>query len=312
MAQGSQRVLVLGAGGVGAPAAMRLAAAGVPVTLVDDDRVDASNLGRQVLYGDADTGEFKAIAAVRALQERFCTPASARVERFGRDERSLALVSSHALVVDGTDNFATRFAANDLCVRAGVPLVHAAAVGWTGQLLAVVPGETACLRCLFEDEPPPGAAPSCSQAGIVTPLVGLAGERAAAMALELLAGGRPEECDALRIVDARSGQTRLARAGRDPECRACGSGTRLPLAPAPECGAVLDITDERCPMTWVRTKLALESMAPGAVLEVLLGNGPMLRNVPHNAEQEGHEIVSFETLEPDRHRLRIRRSDGTC
>ena len=134
-----------------------------------------------------------------------------------------ALVAAHDLVLDGSDNFPTRFLANDLCVRLGRPLVHGAALQWLGQLLVVRPGVTPCLRCLFEGEPPPGAAPTCAEAGVVSPLVGLVGGWMAEAALALLTDTADSLPAGLRTVDAWRGRERVVPVGRDPSCCACGA-----------------------------------------------------------------------------------------
>jgi molybdopterin/thiamine biosynthesis adenylyltransferase len=231
MSRSGKSVLVIGAGGLGGPAAVGVAAGGVGlVTLLDDDRVDATNLGRQVLFGDTDVGESKATVAVTALAARFpATRFDGRPRRFARDEETRALARAHDLVIDGSDNFATRFAANDLCVALEVPLVHGAALRWLGQLLTVLPGESPCLRCVFEREPP-GAAPGCAEAGVLTPLVGLVGAWMADAALDVLDGKRPATAGAMRVYDALTGRERLAPVGRDPSCPSCGESHRAPAS----------------------------------------------------------------------------------
>ena len=215
--------LILGAGGLGGPAALGLAAAGVRhISIVDDDRVDPTNLSRQIFYGDDDVGSLKAEVLARALRERFPDLAAQPViARFTR-ENAAALVRASDVVLDATDNFPTRFLANDVCVSLGVPLVHGAALRWLGQVLAIVPGRTPCLRCLFEGEPPAGAAPTCAQAGVVSPLVGVVGgwmvEAACALGNRSL--GRWD--GALRTLDGWSGQERWVPVGRDPACSICG------------------------------------------------------------------------------------------
>jgi len=222
-----RRALVIGAGGLGGPAAIGLAAAGVGlITLVDDDEVEPTNLGRQVLFGDSDVGASKVGAAARALQDRFPALDARPVHRWFRaDEVGRALVTDHDIVLDGSDNFPTRFAANDLCVASGVPLVHGAALRWAGQLLTILPGKTACLRCVFEGEPPAGAAPTCAQAGVLSPLVGVVGAWMAEAAIEWLTGGQPRTAGSMRVFDAWRGVERLAPVGRDPSCAACGRVT---------------------------------------------------------------------------------------
>jgi MoaD family protein len=204
--------LSLGVGGLGCPAALALSE-NEPVLrllLVDPDRVERSNLPRQILFTAADLGQPKASAAARKLPN-----ATACVTRFDETNAS-ELLQGIDLVLDGTDDAATRFFANDECVRRGIPLVHGAAIGWTGQLLTVVPGGP-CLRCLFEA--PPDDAPTCAQAGVLAALCGLVGAgmaRAAGLVLQ----GRPE-AGVLQRWNAKSGTARPFRLSRDPRCPAC-------------------------------------------------------------------------------------------
>jgi adenylyltransferase/sulfurtransferase len=190
---------------------------------MDDDRIDATNLGRQLLFGDADVGASKAVAAAAALRARFPgVQVAALSRRFAHDQ---GLLREHDVALDGSDNFPTRFAVNDACIAAGVSLVHGAALQWLGQLLTILPRRTACLRCVFEAEPPAGAAPTCAQAGVFSPLVGLIGTRMAQEALSVLRGETPPTAGAMQVQDAWSGRTRLAPVGRDPACPTCGDGT---------------------------------------------------------------------------------------
>lgn len=219
----TRAALVIGAGGLGGPAALGLAAAGFArVTLVDDDRVEAGNLARQLFFGDRDLGGQKAVLVGRALRARFADLSyEAVTERFG-PENAADLVRGHDVVLDGSDNFPTRFLANDVCVRERRPLVHGAALRWLGQVLAIVPGRTACLRCVFEGEPPAGAAPTCAEAGVASPLVGLVGGWMAEAAVALLSGAPGGWENRMRTLDAFAGRERWAPVGRDPACAACG------------------------------------------------------------------------------------------
>lgn len=216
--------LVIGAGGLGAPAALGLAAAGVSsITLVDFDLVDETNLGRQFLFGDADVGRPKANVLAEALGAR--VPSTRYVPVASRFEGALAagLVRQHDLVLDASDNFPTRFLANDLCCAAATVLVHGAALRWLGQVMRIEPGVTPCLRCVFEGEPPAGAAPTCAEAGVATPLVGLVGGW---MADAALASGPGPWASTLRTIDGWSGRERWVPLGRDPRCAACGDLNR--------------------------------------------------------------------------------------
>lgn len=301
------RVLIVGAGGLGCPAAIRLASEGVAITLVDDDVVDETNLARQILFTNADVDVAKVEAAASALRRRY---PGADVETLNArlTPDHAALVARHTVVLDGTDNFPTRFTVNALCVSAGVPFVHGAAIGWQGQVLTVLPGQSACLACVFESEPPPGAAPTCAEAGVIAPLVGIVGGWMASEAISLLSGKKPETVDAMRVFDAFTGKRRLARVGRDPDCAVCEPLTSE-TTPSAQPDAALDVSAERCPMTWVRTKLELERLAPESVLEVVLATGEMLENVPKNAREDGFLVEGPESIGPDRHRILIRRGD---
>jgi molybdopterin/thiamine biosynthesis adenylyltransferase len=204
--------LILGVGGLGCPAALALSEErpDLRLVLVDPDRVERSNLPRQILFNDGDVGQAKAAVAARKLPN-----AEARVMRF-EPSTAAGLLQGIDLVLDGTDDAETRFFANDECVRSGIPLIHGAAVGWTGQLLTVVPGGP-CLRCLFEA--PPEDAPTCAQAGVLAALCGLVGAEMACAA-SLVLQGRPEAC-VLQRWNARSGTVRPFRLSRDPRCPAC-------------------------------------------------------------------------------------------
>jgi len=209
-------VVLLGLGGLGCPAALALfeEAPGLQLVLVDDDRVERSNLSRQILFRERDIGRLK----VEAARERLGGLSRAVPERFTA-ETAQRLLAGADVLLDGTDNFATRFLANDAACAQGIPLVHGAVLGWSGQLLTVLPGGP-CLRCLFEEPPPPGALPTCAEAGVASALCGVIGVAMARAALAVLSGTpRP---GLLRQLDGRSGRERLLQLRRDRACDACG------------------------------------------------------------------------------------------
>ena len=214
-------VLLIGAGGLGSPVALALAQAGAALVVVDDDVVSLSNLQRQVLFRTEDVGKGKAEVAARRLAE---VAPGARVRavrgRFSA-ETAPGLVAGVDLVVDGSDNFPTRFLANDACVLAGRPLVHGGILGFTGQTLLVEPGKSACYRCLFEGPPPAGSVPACAEAGVLGALCGTVGGLMAGLALRALAGDLAG-AGVLTVLDALSARTRTVRIGRDPGCAVCG------------------------------------------------------------------------------------------
>lgn len=210
--------VLLGAGGLGCPAAWALCdearARGVELRLliVDDDRIEGSNLSRQILYSGAEVGLFKSEVAARKLG------AVARVARFD-GSTAAALLEEADVLLDGTDSFETRFCANDEAVARGLPLVHGAALGWTGHLLTILPGRTGCLRCLFEGPPPEGSIPACAEAGVLSPLCGLVGAAMARAAVQILVGA--PEAGVLWRWDALRGTERPLSVKRDPACAAC-------------------------------------------------------------------------------------------
>ena len=217
------RVLLIGAGGLGCPLAQYLAAAGVgTLGLVDFDRVDASNLHRQVLYGTADVGRPKldvAAERVRALNP------DVKLElhplRLGA-ENALALFDGYDVIVDGTDNFPTRYLANDACVLLGKPNVHGSIFRFDGQVSVFDARHGPCYRCLYPEPPPPGAVPSCAEGGVLGVLPGLVALIQATETLKLIAGiGDPLYGRLLR-VDALRMEFNEFRLKKDPACALCG------------------------------------------------------------------------------------------
>jgi molybdopterin/thiamine biosynthesis adenylyltransferase len=219
------RVLVVGAGGLGCPAAIALARAGVgTIGIADDDVVDVTNLHRQILYSEADVGRPKVDAAARAL--RAIAP-GARVEEHATrllPGNAVALVSSYDLVVEGSDNFATKFLAADACAIARVPIVHAAAVRWHGTVLAVAAGGAPCYRCLFEDIPRENA-PNCAEAGVIGPLVGVVAGIQASLALAMIDGG--DMSGTLITFDGKTDALRRRAIAPRPDCALCGPPPRI-------------------------------------------------------------------------------------
>jgi molybdopterin/thiamine biosynthesis adenylyltransferase len=217
------RAVVIGVGGLGCPAALALARAGVgTLGLVDPDAVEPSNLPRQLLYDDGDVGRAKVDVAAERL--RAIAPAArilATRARFTAGDA--AWLRDFDVVLDGTDSIAAKFTVSDAAVAARVPLVHAGAVDWRAQLLTIVPGVSACYRCVFEEPPPPDDVPSCQEAGVLGPVVALAGSLQAADALRIATGETPELAGRLLTIDLRAGTWRSVSVARRPRCAACGS-----------------------------------------------------------------------------------------
>jgi molybdopterin/thiamine biosynthesis adenylyltransferase len=220
------RVLLVGVGGLGCPAAMALVKAGVTrLGLCDDDEVERTNLHRQILFGEADVGMPKVDAAARAL--RAISPGlELRLHRTRLlPDDAVGLVRDYDVVLEGSDNFATKFLAADACALARVPVVHASAVRWVGTALAVGARGRPCYRCLFEDVLPAEDAPNCAEAGVMGPVVGVVAAAQVDRALALLdgrdAGGE------LVTFDGRTGALRRRRVSPRRDCPLCGDAPRI-------------------------------------------------------------------------------------
>ncbi len=222
------RVLLVGAGGLGSPALLYLAAAGVgTIGVIDDDSVDVSNLQRQVIHRDDRAGTpkvFSAKAAIAALNPLVTVrPYHRRLT----EEIAGDLVGDYDLVLDGSDQFETRAMVNRACVAAGVPLVSGAIAQWEGQVGVFDPaGGGACLACLFPAAPAPGLAPDCAEAGVVGPLPGVIGSMMALEAIKILAGAGTPLRGALVIFDGLYGESRRIAAPRRTDCPVCGAVRR--------------------------------------------------------------------------------------
>ncbi len=216
-------VLVIGAGGLGAPVSLYLAAAGVGrIGLVDFDRVESSNLQRQVLFGDTDVGRRK----VEAARERLSS-----INPFViLDTHEVRLVPGNApdlmagydLVVDGTDNFPTRYLVNDASVLAGKPYIYGSVYRFEGQASVFAAPDGPCYRCLFPDPPPPGTVPNCAESGVLGVLPGIIGSIQAAEAIKWLLGIGSSLVGRLLLFDALEMRFRELKLRKDPHCPICG------------------------------------------------------------------------------------------
>jgi sulfur-carrier protein adenylyltransferase/sulfurtransferase len=218
------RVLVVGAGGLGSPAAMYLAAAGVgTIGLVDFDQVERSNLQRQILYSDADVGRGKLTAAAERLTGINPHVALELHETRLRADNAVDIVQAYDLVLDGTDNFATRYLVNDVCVHLGIPNVYGSVLRFEGQASVFAAGDGPCYRCLFREPPPAGLVPSCAEAGVMGVLPGIVGSIQATEAIKLITGAGEPLVGRLLLVDALTMTFRSIDIRRDRECPACGT-----------------------------------------------------------------------------------------
>lgn len=219
------RVLVVGAGGLGAPLCLYLAAAGVGrISLADDDTVGLSNLQRQVIFRDDQRGEAKALAAAGAM--RALNPHVEVLPLLRRVTAADAeLVREHDVVIDGTDSFAARDGVNRACVAAGVPLIAGAIAQWEGQVTLYDPARGGpCLACLFPEAPAAGLAPACAEAGVVGALPGIIGSLMALEAVKHLTGAGRGLRGRMLIFDGLHGETRMIGTRPRPGCAVCGGG----------------------------------------------------------------------------------------
>jgi sulfur-carrier protein adenylyltransferase/sulfurtransferase len=218
------RVLVVGAGGLGSPVALYLAAAGVgQLGLVDFDEVDITNLQRQLLHGTSDIGRSKLDSARDRLVD---VNPNVHVELYSTrltSKNALEILGDYDLVVDGTDNFATRYLTNDSCVILGIPNVYGSVYRFEGQASVFAAEGGPCYRCLFREPPPPGLVPSCAEGGVLGVLPGMIGTIQANESIKLLMGIGEPLIGKLLLVDALTGAFRTVAIRRDPECPACGT-----------------------------------------------------------------------------------------
>lgn len=289
------RVLLVGAGGLGSPVAMYLAAAGVgTIGIVDHDVVDASNLHRQILHGTRDIGRPKLASARDRLRE--INP-NVRVETHDlrlTSANALDLVTGYEIVVDGTDNFPTRYLINDACVLADRPNVYGAIHRFEGQVSVFATENGPCYRCLYPEPPPPHLVPSCAEGGVLGVLPGIIGSVQATEAIKLLLGIGEPLAGRLFVLDALHGRVHTVQIARDPACPACGTRELQSLidydafcggashdadAIAPRAlaerlarGEAIDLIDVREPFEWTIARIDGARLIPLGDLQRALGS----------------------------------------
>ncbi len=222
-------VFVVGAGGLGSPALLYLAAAGVGnLGVADGDAVEPSNLQRQIIHDTGDVGRSKAVSAREALRRlnSDCI-VEAVTERLGRESIRDAL-RGYDVVIDGSDNFPTRFLVADCCRFEGIPLVSGAVLGFEGQLMTVLPGKgNACYRCFLPEPPAPGSVPTCREDGILGAVAGVIGGLQAVEAIKILLGLDGVLSDRILVYDALGDGFRTAERLPDPACPLCGTSPTI-------------------------------------------------------------------------------------
>ncbi len=278
------KVLIIGAGGLGSPTALYLAAAGVgTLGIVDGDKVDLTNLHRQILHATSALGRPKTESARETLAGINPDVTVVTYQVVLTSANALDVIRPYDVVINGSDNFPTRYLVNDACVLLGKPLVDASILKWEGQATTFLPGR-GCYRCLFPTPPPPGAVPSCAEGGILGALCGYMGSREAIEALKVLLGVGESLANRLLIFDALEGETRVVRWNRNPQCPVCGD--------QPTIRALIDY-EQFCGMP-AHDRPAAQAPAPQVSVEeakVLLdGGGVQLVDVREPWEHEEAHI----------------------
>jgi len=295
------RVLIIGAGGLGSPAALYLAGAGVgTLGLVDFDVVDATNLHRQLLHGTRDVGRTKLASARDRLHDVNPHVQLELHETRLTSANALEIMRPYDVILDGTDNFATRYLVNDACVLLGKPNVYGSIFRFEGQASVFCTADAPCYRCLYPEPPPPGSVPSCAEGGVLGVLPGLVGTIQATEAIKLSLGIGTTLAGRLLLLDALGMEFHTVRINKDPSCPMCGTrtirelidydafcGTPVPsvgdtigiasLTPAEvaaklQRGEAFDLLDVREPAEWEAGHVAGAELVPlGTLAEALAG-----------------------------------------
>ncbi len=217
-------VLIVGTGGLGSPAALYLGAAGVgKIGLIDADKVDISNLQRQVIHHTDDIGVDKVQSAANKVRAINPDVDVRTYKCWAKADNIREIIREYDFVIDGTDNFPAKFLINDACYFESKPFSHAGILAFQGQLMTIVPGQTTCYRCVFNSPPPAGAVPSCSQAGVLGVLAGVVGSMQATEAVKYLLGLGQLLTDTLLTYNALDMEFRKIKLKRNPECPLCGT-----------------------------------------------------------------------------------------
>ncbi|MCD8397304.1 MAG: molybdopterin-synthase adenylyltransferase MoeB [Lachnospiraceae bacterium] len=221
----NSKVLIIGAGGLGAPAAMYLAAAGVgTIGIADADEVDLSNLQRQIIHSTEDLGKAKVLSAKETMNRMNPDVQVNTYRTFVSAENIMDLIRDYDFIIDGTDNFPAKFLINDACVMGRKPFSHAGIIRFKGQLMTYVPGEGPCYRCVFKNPPPKDAVPTCKQAGVIGAMGGVIGSLQAMEAIKYITGAEDLLTGYLLTFDAIKMEFRKIRLPKpDGSCAVCGA-----------------------------------------------------------------------------------------
>jgi len=224
----ASKVLIVGAGGLGSPAALYLAACGVgTIGIIDSDKVDLTNLQRQIIHHTSDVGVEKVKSAEAKMHAINPDVTVKTYHQPVKADNIRKIIRGYDFVIDCTDNFSAKFLINDACYFEKIPFSHAGILRFDGQLITVLPGETTCYRCIFNTPPPAGVVPSCSQAGILGVLAGVIGSLQATEALKYLLGLGKLLTDTLLMFDALKMDFRAVNLSRNPSCPLCGENPQI-------------------------------------------------------------------------------------
>ncbi|MGI8509841.1 MAG: molybdopterin-synthase adenylyltransferase MoeB [Gemmatimonadaceae bacterium] len=324
------RVLLIGAGGLGSPTAMYLAAAGVgTLGLVDFDVVDVTNLQRQIIHGTNDIGRLKTASARDSIHdinphvhlETYDTPLTSA--------NALEIAKDYDIVVDGTDNFATRYLVNDTSVLLGKPNVYGSIFRFEGQASVFATNEGPCYRCLFREPPPPGLVPSCAEGGVLGVLPGLVGTIQATETIKLILGMGEPLIGRLLLIDTLEMSFRTVKVRKDPTCPACGThelrelidyemfcGARPSTSPASNAGHAqemaeitprelaakiargddFDLIDVREPFEWEIARINGARLIPLATLSQAIGTLDPNRDIVVHCKVGGRSAAAARQL----------------
>ncbi len=224
----ASKVLLVGTGGLGSPLALYLAAAGVgTIGVVDNDVVDASNLQRQIIHRTSSIGMSKVDSAEAAIKDVNPYTTVVKHETFLTSENALEIVEPYDLVIDGTDNFPTRYLVNDACVLLGKPNVYGSIFRFEGQLSVFYAKEGPCYRCMFPEPPPPGMVPNCAEGGVLGVLCGIIGSSQGIEGIKLIAGIGDPMIGRLGLYDALDQRWMYVKVNKDPDCPVCGENPTI-------------------------------------------------------------------------------------
>ncbi|HEX9758739.1 MAG TPA: molybdopterin-synthase adenylyltransferase MoeB [Nitrospiria bacterium] len=220
---GEAKVFIVGAGGLGSPVALYLAAAGIgTLGMVDGDVVDVSNLQRQVIHHTQDVGVLKVRSAKKKIEEMNPDVKVVVFEEHLHSKNILSLIRDYDILIDGTDNFPAKFLINDAAVLSQKPLIHGGILRFEGQAMTIIPNQTACYRCIFKGPPPSGLVPSCQEAGVLGVLAGLIGTIQATEVLKLILNIGNPLFNRILVYDALKVRFREVPVKRNPACPVCG------------------------------------------------------------------------------------------